>query len=157
MLQKTAVELFLDELAIPYQSIQFIRDQPNVPVRSEPTVSWEKVYKTLALTGKRTGPVIAVVPVQARMSYKKLAKVSGNRSVGMVDNEKLIATTGYEHGANNPVGIWRNKGYPIFFDEKARHQCQICVSSGEVGRAMLVDTLSLADLVHAQFSDLLES
>lgn len=159
MTHRTAIEIYLDDLAIVYQSIQFFRHHdhtgPN-SVYSEPFVPWDKVYKTLALTGKRSGPIIAIVPVGARLCYKKLARVSGNRSVGMIPVERLVETTGYEHGTNNPIGIFKAKAYPIFIDEKACHQTKICVSAGEPNRATLLDSLTLADVVHAQFADLID-
>ncbi len=41
------------------------------------------IYKTLALTGDKTGPVIGIVPITEHLSEKKLAKISGNKKVSM--------------------------------------------------------------------------
>lgn len=153
----TAVEQYLTEQGIAHQPIRFVPVEGEERPQPQPPIKLERVYKTLALTGKRSGPVIAVVPLLSRMSYKKLAKLTGNRSVGMVPGDQLVETTGYVHGANNPVGIWRSKPFPIFIDELALEQQQICVSSGEVGCAIKIDAQELANLVDAQFAPLQES
>ena len=44
----------------------------------------EEVWKTLVAKGDRTGPLAAVIPTGTRLSLKKLARVSGNRTVAMV-------------------------------------------------------------------------
>ena len=62
----------------------------------------ESIYKTLALKGDKTGPVIGIVPITEHLSEKKLAKISGNKKVQMIP-QRISKTTGYVHGANNPV------------------------------------------------------
>ena len=37
----------------------------------------------------------------------------------MIPQKDLEKTTGYIHGANNPVGIRQKHNYPIFIDETA--------------------------------------
>ena len=38
-----------------------------------------QIYKTLALSGDKTGPVIGILPITEHLSEKKLAKISGNK------------------------------------------------------------------------------
>ena len=76
-----------------------------------------QIYKTLALTGDKTGPVIGILPITEHLSEKKLAKISGNKKVAMIPQKELEKTTGYVHGANNPVGIRQKHSYPIFIDQ----------------------------------------
>ena len=45
---------------------------------------------------------------------EKLAKLSGNKKVAMIPQKDLEKTTGYIHGANNPVGIRQKHPFPIF-------------------------------------------
>ena len=86
---------------------------------------------------------------------KKLAKVSGNKKVSMIPQKDLQKTTGYIHGANNPVGIRQKHHFPIFIDNSALTLGQMIVSAGEVGRSIRIDSQVLADFVDAQFADLL--
>lgn len=158
-IHKTLVEQILDQHKIPYQQIIFPTytdgdvEQINA---NESDYPQHKIFKTLALTAKNSGPLIGVVPLDGRLSYKKLAKVSGNKKVGMVPLKDLVKTTTYEHGANTPIGIYEKKGYPIYFDNSAKEQGDILVSSGQIGRSVLVNAEEIAKLVHGKFDDIVE-
>lgn len=115
-----------------------------------------QIYKTLALAGAQTGPVIGIIPITEHLSEKKLAKVSGNKKVAMIPQKDLEKTTGYIHGANNPVGIRQKHKFPIFIDQGALEKETIIVSAGEVGRSVEVKAQELANFVQADFADLLE-
>ena len=49
-----------------------------------PGIEETEIYKTLALTGDKTGPIIGIVPITEHLSEKKLAKISGNKKVNMI-------------------------------------------------------------------------
>lgn len=154
-IKKILVEQILDKAKIPYESIVFAggmnRDQAEL---DKYDLTDHDIYKTLALTGNVTGPVIGIVPMDAHLDEKKFAVVSGNKKVTMIPTKDLQKTTGYIHGANNPVGIWQNKNFPIYFDNIAKEAGTITLSAGEVGRSIRVDTVQLAEFVHAQFADI---
>jgi len=114
------------------------------------------IYKTLALNGDKTGTVIGILPITEHLSEKKLAKISGNKKVSMIPQKDLEKTTGYIHGANNPVGIRQKHSFPIFIDQTALSRENIIVSAGEVGRSIQIKAQDLADFVQAQFADLKE-
>ena len=115
-----------------------------------------KIYKTLALTGDKTGPVIGIVPITEHLSEKKLAKISGNKKVSMISQKDLEKTTGYIHGANNPVGIRQKHNFPIYIDQSALEKGKMIVSAGEIGRSIRIDSQVLADFVKANFADIIE-
>ena len=154
-IKKILVEQILDKAKIPYESIVFAggmnRDQAEL---DKYDLTDHDIYKTLALTGNVTGPVIGIVPMDAHLDEKKFAVVSGNKKVTMIPTKDLQKTTGYIHGANNPVGIWQNKKVPIYFDNIAKEAGTITLSAGEVGRSIRVDAVQLAEFVHAQFADI---
>lgn len=154
-IKKILVEQILDKAKVPYETIYF----PNGMVRdSEYMDNYQLtdhlIYKTLALTGNATGPVIGIVPVDEHLDEKKLAHVSGNKKVNMIPTKDLQATTGYVHGANNPVGIWQTKKFPIYIDNLALEQGQITVSAGEIGRSIRLNAQDLAKFVQGTFADL---
>lgn len=154
-IKKILVEQILDKAKIPYESIVFAggmnRDQAEL---DKYDLTDHDIYKTLALTGNVTGPVIGIVPMDAHLDEKKFAVVSDNKKVTMIPTKDLQKTTGYIHGANNPVGIWQNKKFPIYFDNIAKEAGTITLSAGEVGRSIRVDAVQLAEFVHAQFADI---
>ena len=94
---KTEVEKYLDDKKIPYTSLEF-SERPS----GEEEIP---VFKTLVLKGNKTDTLVALVPLNERVSYKKLAKITGNRKVGLPPIEYVLSVTGYPHGANTPIGI----------------------------------------------------
>ena len=151
-IKKTLVEQILAKAAIPHQGIQINALEGELPQDYER----DQIFKTLALLGDKTGPIIGIIPITQHLSEKKLAKISGNKKVSMIPQKDLEKTTGYIHGANNPVGIRQKHNYPIFIDKIALDLDQIIVSAGEVGHSIIVAPQDLASFVKADFADILE-
>ena len=114
--KKTLVDQILDKANIDHDSLSFNGLEGELPE----DVARESIYKTLALKGDKTGPVIGIVPITEHLSEKKLAKISGNKKVQMIPQKDLQKTTGYVHGANNPVGIRQKHNFPIYIDQSAQ-------------------------------------
>ncbi len=150
-MKKTLVDQILDKAHIEHDSLAINALERELPEG----IQKSDIFKTLALTGDKTGPIIGIVPLTEHLSEKKLAKVSGNKKVSMIPQKDLQKTTGYIHGANNPVGIRQKHHFPIFIDNSALTLRQMIVSAGEVGRSIRIDSQVLADFVDAQFADLL--
>ena len=156
---KTLVEQILDKNKINYQQFIFPTHQEgDVAQLSVDHLGVEEhlIYKTLALIGNKTGPLVGVIPLDEHLSYKKLAKLSGNKKVGMIHLKDLLKTTGYEHGANTPIGIYETKHFPIFISDMAKEPEQIIVSSGKIGRSVQLNAEDMAKLVHGTFGDITE-
>lgn len=151
-LKKTLVEQILDKAKIKHDSLALNALEGKLPE----DIQKEDIFKTLALTGDKTGPLIGIIPITEHLSEKKLAKVSANKKVTMIPQKELQKTTGYVHGANNPVGIRQKHHFPIFIDSIALEKGQIIVSAGEIGRSIRINSQVLADFVGAQFADLKE-
>jgi Cys-tRNA(Pro)/Cys-tRNA(Cys) deacylase len=74
----------------------------------------------------------------------------------MISQKDLEKTTGYIHGANNPVGIRQKHNFPIYIDQSALEKGKMIVSAGEIGRSIRIDSQVLADFVKANFADIIE-
>lgn len=151
-LKKTLVEQILDKAKIKHDSLALNALEGKLPE----DIQKEDIFKTLALTGDKTGPLIGIIPITEHLSEKKLAKVSANKKVTMIPQKELQKIIGYVHGANNPVGIRQKHHFPIFIDSIALEKGQIIVSAGEIGRSIRINSQVLADFVGAQFADLKE-
>ena len=151
-IKKTLVDQILDKANIPHDSLVLNALEGQLPQGIEEN----DIYKTLALTGDKTGPVIGIVPITEHLSEKKLAKISGNKKVSMIPQKDLEKTTGYIHGANNPVGIRQKHNFPIYIDQSALEKGKMIVSAGEIGRSIRIDSQVLADFVKANFADIIE-
>lgn len=151
-LKKTLVEQILEKESIPFESLSLNALKNEIPT----DVSSSDIFKTLALKGDKTGPVIGILPITEHLSEKKLAKLSGNKKVVMIPQKDLQKTTGYIHGANNPIGIRQKHNYPIFIDISAIEKKEMIVSAGEVGRSLKIDSQLLAEFVKAEFANIKE-
>ncbi|CAM1659046.1 hypothetical protein SORA22_09680 [Streptococcus oralis] len=151
-IKKTLVEQILTKAGIDHTGIQINALEGELP----PEYDRNQIFKTLALLGDKTGPIIGIVPITEHLAEKKLAKVSGNKKVDMIPQKDLEKTTGYIHGANNPVGIRQKHNYPIFIDKTALDLDQMIVSAGEVGHSIIIAPQDLASFVKADFADILE-
>lgn len=90
-----------------------------------------EVWKTLVAKGDRTGPLAAVIPTGTRLSLKKLARVSGNRTVAMVSPEEMERLTGYVKGGCSPFGM--RKAMPLYAHEAAAALPRLLCSAGQRG------------------------
>ena len=79
-LKKTLVEQILDKAKITHQRLNLNALEGDLPEGIQPS----DIYKTLALTGDKTGPLIGIIPLTEHLSEKQLAKVSGNKKVSMI-------------------------------------------------------------------------
>lgn len=156
IIQKTLVEKILDKEKVSYEPITFETETDGDTqelVTDKSTRDGYKIYKTLVLTGNKTGPLVGMLPLDKHLSYKMLAKLSGNKKVGMVPLKDLVKTSGFEHGANSPVGIHSLHNYPIYFASEADKSDKIIVSAGKIGQSILVEPHDLAKAVNATFGD----
>ena len=71
----------------------------------------------------------------------------------LVAVKELLNLTGYIRGGCSPVGM--KKKYPTFFDETCILWEEIAVSAGARGHQMLVPPEALAELVNAEFVDII--
>lgn len=150
--KKTLVEQILAKAGVENQGIQINALEGELPSDYDR----KHIFKTLALFGDKTGPVIGILPITEHLSEKKLAKISGNKKVTMIPQKDLEKTTGYIHGANNPVGIRQKHNFPIYIDESSLELEKMIVSAGEIGHSIIIAPQDLADFVKAKFADILE-
>lgn len=151
-IKKTLVDQILDKAKIEHDSLQLDALQGDLPNG----IQKQDIFKTLALIGDKTGPIIGILPLTEHLSEKKLAKISGNKKVQMIPQKDLQKITGYIHGANNPIGILQKHNYPIFIDTIALEKQELIVSAGEIGRSIRINSEVLADFVNAKFADIKE-
>ena len=113
----------------------------------------EQVFKTLVARGERTGIHVFCIPVCCELDLKKAAKAAGDKNMELIPVKDLLGLTGYIRGGCTPVGM--KKKFPTYFDETAQLWEEIAISAGERGHQMVVPPIDLAELVHAEFVDII--
>jgi Cys-tRNA(Pro)/Cys-tRNA(Cys) deacylase len=96
----------------------------------------QQVFKTLVARGDRTGVLLAVVPGDAALDLKALARLSGDRKCDTVPLKDVQPLTGYVRGGVTALGT--RKDYPTYLDETALAFDVVSVSAGVRGTQILL-------------------
>ena len=91
----------------------------------------EQVFKTLVVRGDRNGVCLAVVPANAELDLKALARLTGDRKIDPVPLKEVQPLTGYIRGGVTALAC--RKDYPVYVDASAESFAQISISAGVRG------------------------
>ncbi|MDA8427084.1 MAG: Cys-tRNA(Pro) deacylase [Treponema sp.] len=147
MAAKTNALRILKSHGVAHRVVSYEADESDLSARSAAAkigIGAERIFKTLAARGDRTGVFLCCVPGDAELDLKKAARASGNKSVEMLSLKELQPTTGYVRGGCSPVGTKRP--FPVLIDERALEFGEISVSAGARGLQVL---LAPGDLLRA--------
>jgi Cys-tRNA(Pro)/Cys-tRNA(Cys) deacylase len=139
---KTNAARILEGLGIGYTLQEYEVDPEDlsaVNVARKIGMPVEQVFKTLLTT---TGPdqyVFAVIPGDAELDFKKLARAAGARKAEMVSLKDVQPLTGYIRGGVTVFGA--KKEFPVFADETIELFDFISVSAGHRGVQIVVAPL----------------
>ena len=107
----------------------------------------EEVYKTIVLTGDRTGHLVACIAAHKELDLKQVAKISGNKRVELLSLDQLEPLTGYVRGGCSPIGM--KKKFPTFIEESAMQNETIRISAGKRGLQMELAPKDLQKMTEA--------
>ena len=136
---KTNAARLLDSLDIPYELRDYEVDPEDLAAESVARkigLPPEQVFKTLVARGDRTGVLLAVVPGDAELDLKALARASGDRKAEVVPLKEVQPLTGYVRGG--VTALAGRKDYPVFVDETIELFDVISVSAGARGTQLLL-------------------
>ncbi|TSC33164.1 Cys-tRNA(Pro) deacylase [Corallococcus sp. Z5C101001] len=136
---KTNAARLLDSLGIAYTLRDYDLDPDDLSaetVAAKVGMPPEQVFKTLVAKGDRTGVLMAVVPGNAELDLKALARLSGDRKVETVPLKELQPLTGYIRGGVTALG--GKKDYPVFVDETLELFDAVAVSAGVRGTQLVL-------------------
>ena len=144
---KTNAARILDALGIRYELRDYEVDPDHLDaetVAAKVGLPPEQVWKTLIARGDRHGPCFAVVPANAKLDLKALARLTGDRKIDTVPLKEVQPLTGYIRGGVTVLGA--KKDFPVFVDEMVELYDVISVSAGVRGTQIL---LAPADYLRA--------
>jgi Cys-tRNA(Pro)/Cys-tRNA(Cys) deacylase len=152
---KTNAARILESLAIPYTLQEYEVDPDDLSaIAVARKIAWpvEQVFKTLLTT---TGPdqyAFAVIPGDAELDFKKLARAAGARKAEMVSLKDVQPLTGYIRGGVTVFGA--KKDFPVFADETIELFDFISVSAGQRGIQILLAPHDYLRVAKATVADL---
>ena len=111
-----------------------------------------EVFKTLVVTLDARRHAIAIVPVGARLSTKKLAAAAGARSAELADAPSAERLTGYVTGGISPLG--QRRALPTYLAREGAELELLYVSAGRRGLELALAPADLVRLTAATVCDL---
>ena len=154
--KKTNAARKLDELKIDYKLIEYAVDEEHldaVHVAQEVGMPAAQVFKTLCVRGDKNGVMFAVIPGDAELDLKALAKVSGNKRDELVALKEVLPLTGYIRGGCSPLGAKKN--YPVYMDVTSNNWPEIAISAGQRGMQIVAAPADLQRATNATVAPLI--
>ncbi len=136
---KTNAVRLLDRLGIRYELREYEVDPEDLSAESvarKVGLPPEQVFKTLVARGDRHGVCLAVVPGDAELDPKALARATGDRKVDTVPLKEVEPLTGYIRGGVTALAC--RKPYPVLLDETAQLFDIISISAGVRGLQVFI-------------------
>lgn len=152
---KTNAARFLDALNIAYTLQEYEVDPEDlsaITVARKVGLPPEQVFKTLLTATGTAEHFFAVIPGDAELDFKKLAKAAGVRKTEMVSLKDVQPLTGYIRGGVTVFGA--KKAYPVFADETIELFDVISVSAGVRGTQIMLSPSDYLRAAEATVADL---
>lgn len=147
----------LSQARIPYEPREYPVDESDlsgVHAAESLGIPPEQLFKTLVLSGERTGLFVCLIPCAEAIDLRKAAKAAGDKACTMLPMKELLDRVGYVRGACSPIGM--KKRLPTFIDETWQLHEKIAVSAGIRGTMLLVSPDALAEYAQAKTCDLID-
>jgi Cys-tRNA(Pro)/Cys-tRNA(Cys) deacylase len=147
---KTNAARILDGLGIAY-TLQEYEVDPNdlsaINVARKVGLPVEQVFKTLLTAMGPDQYAFAVIPGDAELDFKRLARAAGTRKAEMVSLKDVQPLTGYVRGGVTVFGA--KKDFPVFADETIELFDLVSVSAGQQGVQVLLAPADYLRATHA--------
>jgi Cys-tRNA(Pro)/Cys-tRNA(Cys) deacylase len=136
---KTNGARFLESLGIAFELREYEVDPEDlsaITVAKKIGMPPEQVFKTLLTSGGPDSYLFAVIPGDAELDFKKLARAAAVRKAEMVSLKEVQPLTGYIRGGVTVFGAKR--AFPVFVDETVILFDAISVSAGTRGTQLIL-------------------
>lgn len=154
---KTNAVRMVEAKKIPYKLHTYDASkgfQSGAEVAAQSGMDPEMVFKTLVLVGHNKEHYVCVIPVMCELDLKKAAKHFGEKNIEMIHVRELTPLTGYIKGGCSPVGM--KKLFRTAIHESGKALETICVSGGKIGLQMELSPVQLAEVIEAEFADIIK-
>lgn len=153
--KKTNACRALDRLGVTYRLVAYEVDEEDLSaetVARKVGLPAEQVFKTLCVRASGDAVLLAVVPGDASLDLKAMARAAQKKAVEPVALEELLGLTGYVRGGVTALAC--KKPYPVYVDESASRFDLISVSAGQRGLQLFVHPAEYVRAVGARYAPL---
>jgi len=149
---KTPAITLLERQKVPHRIIEFNAEGHSghygQSAAAELGQAEAQVFKTLMVDLGNDHHAVAMVPVNAQLDLKAVARVMGVRKAKMASPEVAQRITGYVVGGISPLG--QKKRSPVVLDASASLQDEIFISGGQRGLEIAIAPKALVELVQGK-------
>ncbi len=152
---KTNAARILDQKKINYELIPYEVDENDLGaehIANQLGEDIHHVFKTLVLSGDKSGYFVCVIPGCDEVDLKKTAKVTGNKKCDLIAMKELQPLTGYIRGGCSPIGM--KKAFPTYIHNSCLQYDYIYVSAGQRGLQFKIVPQDLIQVSRAKVEEL---
>ena len=153
--EKTNAARLLDRLGVGYELRAYEVDESDltaISVARKIGLPPEQVFKTLLTATSAREHLFAVVPGDAELDLKKLARACEAKKVELASLKEVEPLTGYIRGGVTVMGAKRQ--FPAFVDETIELFDVISVSAGQRGLQLVLSPADYLRAAEARLADL---
>ncbi len=155
-MKKTNAMRELDKNKIKYEFVEYEVDENDLSAISVSIKTGQditKIFKTLILLNEKREMLVACIPGSDNIDLKKLAKLSGDKKVEMLEMRELFNMTGYIRGGCSPIGI--KKRHKTFIHQSALNKDTIFISGGMRGIQIIISPNELIEYLNMAIGDII--
>ncbi len=112
-------------------------------------MSPSQVFKTLVTLPDKGKPMLAVLPADAELDLKALARAAGVKKAHMAPLARAEKMTGLKKGGISSLALL-NRGFHVFLDESAQSFDVIAMSAGVRGMQVILAPADFIKLTNAR-------
>ncbi len=145
---KTNAARLLDKAKIQYSLVEYTVDLDNLAathVAEELGENIKQVFKTLVLKSDKGSYYVCVIPGDAELNLKTVARLSLSKKVELIPMKDLLSVIGYLRGACSPIGM--KKPFPVFIHNSCLEFNYIYISAGARGLQLKISPKDLINFV----------
>ncbi len=116
-------------------------------------MSPSQVFKTLVTLPDKGRPMLAVLPADAELDLKALARAAGVKKAQMAPLARAEKMTGLKKGGISSLALL-NRGFRVFLDESAQSFDVIAMSAGVRGMQVILAPGDFIKLTNARVAPL---
>ena len=109
----------------------------------------DRIIKSIVLMGSDKKPILAILPAQNRISYKKIKSILKVKDVRMAQPSEVLEHSGYPVGGVPPF----NKIARILLDPKVRRNAKSVAGGGDPDKLVELETRDIVEFLDAIIAD----
>lgn len=113
-----------------------------------------EVFKTLVTQGGSKELYVFVIPVEEELDLKKVARITNEKKLDMINVKDINKYTGYIRGGCSPIGMKRL--YKTFINNSAESLKTIIISGGKIGIQIEITPDDLVQVIGAKFENIIK-